>query len=85
MVPAEPFEGLFFILGLTCLVGGFNGAITSRFLRTRWKPIAFLQDMAISGVASLLFALVVTEIEAKRLTPYRNVAFSPHDDLVRFR
>jgi hypothetical protein len=70
MVPSEPFEILFFIyLGFTCLLGGFSGAITSRVLRTRWKPVVFLQDMAISGATSLLFVLVVTEIEAKRLTP----------------
>jgi hypothetical protein len=70
MVPSEPFEILFLIyLGFTCLLGGFSGAITSRVLRTRWKPVVFLQDMAISGVASLLYAIVVTEIEWKRMSP----------------
>ena len=70
MVPSQPFEILFLIcIGFTCLLGGFSGAITSRVLRTSWKPVVFLQDMAISGVASLLFAIVVTEIESKRLSP----------------
>jgi hypothetical protein len=62
---------IFFLvyLGLTCLLGGVSGFIISRVLRLRWKPAIFLQDMAISGVTPLLFAVVVTEIEANRLTP----------------
>jgi hypothetical protein len=56
-------------LGFTCLLGGLSGMITSYVLRLRWKPVVFLQDMAISGVTSLLFALVVTEVEVKRLPP----------------
>jgi len=56
-------------LGFTCLIGGLCGAVVSRVLRLPWKPIVFLQDMAIAAAAWLLSAIVITEIDMKRLSP----------------
>ena len=70
VLPSSALSIIFAVyLGFTCLLGGLSGVITSRVLQLRWKPVVFLQDMAISGITPLLFALVVTEIVAKRLSP----------------
>jgi hypothetical protein len=73
VLPSSAFEIIFIIyLGFTCLLGGLTGAITSHILRLRWKPVVFFQDVVISGVTPVIFGLVVTEIESKRLTLIEN-------------
>ena len=71
VLPSSVFTIVLLVyLGLTSLVGGASGVATSRLLQLHWKPVVFLQDMAIAGVASLLFAFMVIEIEKERLTPF---------------
>ena len=77
MVPSALFTVVLLVyLGLTCLIGGLCGAITSRFLRLHWKAIMFLQDMVIAGLASFLAAAMFIEIENRRLTPFERGNFS---------